>query len=133
MSERLNCFRALIPPCHGPCRRNRASEGFEITRGNAALVLAEPRVRFSRKTAVSRWGTQLIVAGRIVSTKVLIVDGGPEIRRALRELNEQRSDLQVLGEAENGQAAAEKVRAFQSDFVILPQNYYLLNLRNCSK
>lgn len=51
--------------------------------------------------------------------RVLIVDDSPALRRALRFHLEQHPDLDVCGEAENGQAAIEKFRQLKPDFVIL--------------
>jgi len=51
--------------------------------------------------------------------KVLIVDDNPALRRALRLHLERHWELEVCGEAENGQAAIEKFGQLRPDFVIL--------------
>ena len=51
--------------------------------------------------------------------RVLIVDDSPALRRALRCHIERHPELEVCGEADNGQAAIEKFRQLKPDFVIL--------------
>mgnify|MGYP000988988599 CR=1 FL=1 len=52
-------------------------------------------------------------------TKILLVDDHPLIRRALRDILEQESDLLVIGEAADGQEAVEMTGEHQPDVVIM--------------
>lgn len=51
--------------------------------------------------------------------RVLLVDDQLLIRQGLRALLELEPDLEIVGEAENGQHAIEQVRALQPDVVLL--------------
>jgi DNA-binding NarL/FixJ family response regulator len=51
--------------------------------------------------------------------RVLLVDDQSLIRQGLRSLLEVRPDLQVVGEAENGQIAVELTEALQPDVVLM--------------
>src|SRR5438067_10022685 len=56
---------------------------------------------------------------RLLSAKILIVDGSPAVRRAMRACIEQNPELCVCGEAENGQAAIDLFVGLQPDLVIM--------------
>jgi two-component system, NarL family, invasion response regulator UvrY len=62
-----------------------------------------------------------------MSTSVLIVDDSPVIRQSLRVWLEQRSGLEVCGEAENGAEAVEQVKALTPDLVILDLSMPVMN------
>lgn len=51
--------------------------------------------------------------------RVFIVDDQIIIRQGLRSLLESKPDLQIVGEAENGQRAIEQVEALQPDVVLM--------------
>jgi two-component system, LytTR family, response regulator len=51
--------------------------------------------------------------------KTLIVDDEPVARRVLREELESRSDIEVVGEADNGASALDLIAAYQPDLVLL--------------
>jgi DNA-binding NarL/FixJ family response regulator len=51
--------------------------------------------------------------------RVLLVDDQVIIRQGLKSLLEAKPDLQVVGDAENGQVALEKVAALQPDVVLI--------------
>ena len=51
--------------------------------------------------------------------RVLLVDDQPLFRRALASLVNAQLDMTVVGEAENGQDAADKVRALRPDIVVM--------------
>ncbi len=52
-------------------------------------------------------------------TRILIVDDHPLVRRALRDILEKESDLEVVGEAGDGREAVEMAGRFQPDIVIM--------------
>jgi DNA-binding NarL/FixJ family response regulator len=62
-----------------------------------------------------------------MSTTVLIVDDSPPIRRSLRIWFEGREGWQVCGEAENGAAAVEQVKALNPDIVIMDLSMPVMN------
>jgi two-component system LytT family response regulator len=51
--------------------------------------------------------------------RTLIVDDEPVARRILREELEAMEDVEIVGEAENGEAALEKIREDRPDLVLL--------------
>ncbi|MGV0025298.1 response regulator [Phormidesmis priestleyi] len=51
--------------------------------------------------------------------RLLIVDDQSLIRQGLKAMLEQEPDLQVVGDAENGKVALEKVAALQPDVVLM--------------
>lgn len=51
--------------------------------------------------------------------RVLLVDDQTIIRQGLRSLLESKPDLQIVGEAENGQTALQQVEALQPDVVLM--------------
>lgn len=53
------------------------------------------------------------------NTRVLVVDDHPVVRNGLRSLLSQYSDIQVVGEAEGGQAALDLIAELQPDVVLL--------------
>jgi DNA-binding NarL/FixJ family response regulator len=54
--------------------------------------------------------------------RVLLVDDQPLFRRALATLISAQFDMSVVGEAENGRDALEKVRALRPDLVVMDVN-----------
>lgn len=54
-----------------------------------------------------------------MSFSILIVDDSAPVRRSLRSWLEQDRTWEVCGEAENGEAAVEKVKELHPDVVIL--------------
>jgi two-component system chemotaxis response regulator CheY len=50
---------------------------------------------------------------------ILVVDDNPRVRLAMRSSVEQNPNLQVCGEAENGEAAVQLFRTLKPDFVIM--------------
>jgi two-component system, NarL family, nitrate/nitrite response regulator NarL len=54
--------------------------------------------------------------------RVLLVDDQPLFRRALATLISAQFDMTVVGEAENGRDALDKVRALQPDLVVMDVN-----------
>ncbi len=62
-----------------------------------------------------------------MSTSILIVDDSPAIRQSLRAWFEPRSGLEICGEAENGAAAVEQVKALAPDVVILDLSMPVMN------
>ena len=51
--------------------------------------------------------------------KILIVDDGHLIRQGLKALLELEPDLQIIGEAQNGQIAIDRVKELQPDVVLM--------------
>ncbi len=51
--------------------------------------------------------------------RVLIVDDVPQVRRELRTLLPLLDDVDVVGEAENGQSAIELATALQPDVILM--------------
>lgn len=51
--------------------------------------------------------------------KILIVDDGHLIRQGLKALLELEPDLQIVGEAQNGQIALDQVKELQPDVVLM--------------
>jgi len=58
-------------------------------------------------------------ADSIMSLKTLIVDDEPIARQVLREELELMTDVEVVGEADNGATALEKIAEHQPDLVLL--------------
>jgi len=54
--------------------------------------------------------------------RVLLVDDQPLFRRALATLISAQMDMTVVGEAENGRDALEKVRALRPDLIVMDVN-----------
>jgi two-component system, chemotaxis family, chemotaxis protein CheY len=54
-----------------------------------------------------------------VTSRILIVDDNPAVRRAMRRIIEQTSDFEVCGEAEDGNTAVERFRELRPDAVVL--------------
>jgi len=53
------------------------------------------------------------------TTRVLIVDDVPQVRRELRTLLPLLDDIDIVGEAENGQSAIELAAVLQPDVVLM--------------
>lgn len=51
--------------------------------------------------------------------RILLVDDQHIIRQGLKSLLESNADMQVIGEAENGQRAIEQISALQPDIVLM--------------
>lgn len=58
---------------------------------------------------------------------LLLVDDHPMMRRAVRQLIELESDLDVIGEANNGEEAITMIAEFKPDIVLLDNNMPQLN------
>src|ERR1700682_6322964 len=54
-----------------------------------------------------------------MSLKTLIVDDEPIARKVLREELELIADVEIVGEADNGSTALEKIAKYQPDLVLL--------------
>lgn len=59
--------------------------------------------------------------------KTVIVDDHPVVREGLRRLMECEPQLEVIGEASNGQMALEAVRALHPDLLVLDINMPVMN------
>jgi DNA-binding NarL/FixJ family response regulator len=59
--------------------------------------------------------------------RILIVDDSAAIRQCLRSSIEQQKDLQVCGEAENGESAIARVKELIPDLVILDLQMPVMN------
>jgi DNA-binding NarL/FixJ family response regulator len=59
--------------------------------------------------------------------KILIVDDSAAIRQSLRSSIERQKDLQVCGEAENGESAVARVKELTPDLVILDLQMPVMN------
>ena len=57
--------------------------------------------------------------GSSMSLKTLIVDDEPIARKVLREELEFIADVEIVGEADNGSTALEKIAKHQPDLVLL--------------
>jgi DNA-binding NarL/FixJ family response regulator len=53
------------------------------------------------------------------TTRILIVDDVPQVRRELRTLLPLVDDIEIVGEAENGQSAIELAAALQPDVILM--------------
>jgi DNA-binding NarL/FixJ family response regulator len=51
--------------------------------------------------------------------RVVLADDHPAVRAGLRELLESTSDIEVVGEAEDGQVAVELAKALRPDLVVM--------------
>jgi len=51
--------------------------------------------------------------------RILVVDDHPAVRRGLRDLLENYSDMQVIGESEDGHSALDAVKRFSPDVILL--------------
>jgi DNA-binding NarL/FixJ family response regulator len=51
--------------------------------------------------------------------RILIVDDVPQVRRELRTLLPLLDDIEIIGEAENGQSAIELAAAMQPDAILI--------------
>lgn len=54
-----------------------------------------------------------------MTSRILIVDDNPAVRRAMRRIIEQNADFEVCGEAEDGNTAVERFRELRPDAVVL--------------
>lgn len=59
--------------------------------------------------------------------KVLLADDHTIVRKGLRSLLEAESDIEVVGEAENGSEAMEKAEALQPDLIVMDHTMPVLN------
>jgi NarL family two-component system response regulator LiaR len=59
--------------------------------------------------------------------RILLVDDHPLVRRALRDILEREPDLEVIGEAGDGQEALEMTKQHQPDIVIMDISMPLMN------
>ena len=59
--------------------------------------------------------------------RILIADDHEMLRRGVRNTLQTQPDLEICGEAVNGQDAVEKVKALRPDLVILDINMPVLN------
>jgi DNA-binding NarL/FixJ family response regulator len=53
------------------------------------------------------------------TTRILIVDDVPQVRRELRTLLPLLDDIEIIGEAENGQCAIELAVTLQPDVILM--------------
>ena len=51
--------------------------------------------------------------------RILLVDDQHLIRQGLKSMLESNAEMQVIGEAENGQRALEQIGALQPDIVLM--------------
>ena len=59
--------------------------------------------------------------------RILLVDDHPMMRRGMRQILELEDDLQVVGEAGNGQEALDQIESLQPDLVLLDNNMPQMN------
>ena len=62
-----------------------------------------------------------------MTKSVLIADDHDGIRKALCELFDSQEDLEVCGEAENGQEAVEMAQVFRPDLIVLDLSMPVMN------
>ena len=55
----------------------------------------------------------------MTTTRILIVDDMPQVRRELRTLLPLVDDIEIVGEAENGQSAIELAASLQPDAILI--------------
>ncbi len=55
----------------------------------------------------------------MTTTRILIVDDVPQVRRELRTLLPLLDDIEIVGEAENGQSAIELAAALQPEVILM--------------
>jgi DNA-binding NarL/FixJ family response regulator len=60
-------------------------------------------------------------------TRILLVDDHPLVRRALRDILEKESDLEVVGEAGDGRQAIDMTGQYRPDIVIMDISMPILN------
>ena len=61
------------------------------------------------------------------TTRILIVDDVPQVRRELRTLLPLVDDIEIVGEAENGQSAIELAATLQPDAILIDVELPLLD------
>jgi len=59
--------------------------------------------------------------------RILLVDDHPMMRHGMRQILELEDDLQVVGEAGNGQEALDQIESLQPDLVLLDNNMPHMN------
>ncbi|HAA42055.1 MAG TPA: two-component system response regulator NarL, partial [Pseudomonas sp.] len=59
--------------------------------------------------------------------RILLVDDHPMMRHGMRQMLELEDDLQVVGEAGNGQEALDQIDGLQPDLVLLDNNMPHMN------
>ena len=59
--------------------------------------------------------------------RILLVDDHPMMRHGMRQILELEDDLQVVGEAGNGQEALDQIETLQPDLVLLDNNMPQMN------
>lgn len=59
--------------------------------------------------------------------RVLLVDDSPMVREMLRDILEQEPDMQVVGEASNGQEAIEKARLLKPNLITMDLEMPVMN------
>ena len=62
-----------------------------------------------------------------MTTRILVVDDMPAIRRAIRFRIEKETDWELCGEAENGKVAVERVQELHPDVVIMDLSMPVMN------
>ena len=74
------------------------------------------------------WATEGAVAANVnLRKKILIADDHEMLRRGLRNTLQRERDLEICGEAVDGEEAVEKTKTLQPDLVILDINMPGLN------
>ncbi len=66
-------------------------------------------------------------SSELTKSKILLVDDHPLVRRALRDILEREPDLEVVGEAGDGQEAIDLVERFSPDVVIMDISMPVMN------
>jgi PAS domain S-box-containing protein len=144
--EMLNSKTGIVAPLgvgiQGMKERMRQLGGrLEISSGvnKGTLVTATLPLSHLRATVPSESGTSVAVAsssiqdedpvpqGGISRKQILIVDDHEMLRQGIRTMLQKETDLEVCGEAVDGQDAVDKAIALRPDLVILDINLPVLN------
>jgi CheY-like chemotaxis protein len=98
----------------------RGASGVPVSRSARATLLASHR----KNKKSHRLNRSLKVEAPI---RILVVDDHPIIRQVLQQLLKRESDLEVVGEAVDGQAAIDLTRQCHPDVIIMDVNMPRLN------
>jgi two-component system NarL family sensor kinase len=125
MTERIRQLGGKLVISSGPHRGTLVAATIPLS---SETVMPAQQASSGLILSSSALGTEL--AGPVEGTlrkRILIADDHEMIRRGVRNTLQTQSDMEICGEAVNGQEAVDKVKALQPDLVILDINMPVLN------